>query len=286
MSDSVQQIEGFEMNETLIKDLTTLIRETARPQFLTNPVHGFTNLVSGSGQIIDIFWPPARFIASSIEGFCSAFKAWADRTDQSIEPSTATVAIGETAIAARFIAADDTTTAQVTLPKTNSACLKWLRQRSPGEGLIYQDQKDLIRQLRTIFPDRHSKQFATDLSNLKFKSDGEVNSNVQHGRESTSRSVEQKVAGNAGDLPSEITLSTTVNDLMPSLDPAWSHPVECVLHINMEEAKFAVIPKAGQIEAAIGAANTLIAKQIEDSLFEYLPKDMLNLRVLRDCAFN
>jgi len=282
MNDTPKQIETIDLNHPIFKDACALIRETARPHYLKNPVHGWTNLIDGQGRIVANFRPPVRFAASSIEGFCSAFKGWADRDPQN---ATATVAIGETAILARFIADDDTTIAEVTLPKTNSACLKWLRHRSPGEGLIYQDQKDLIRQLRTIFPDRHNKQFATDLSNLKFKSDGEVNSNVTHGRESTSRSVEQKVAGNAGDLPSEITLSTTVNDLMPSLDPAWSHPVECVLHISMEEAKFAVIPKAGQIEAAIGAANTLIAQQIEDSLFEYLPKDMLNLRVLRDCAF-
>jgi hypothetical protein len=283
----MEQITSHDLKDSTIKDIAALVRDSAKPGWLRNPVNGDCVLVTAHGEINHdaTVRAPLHLKADSLGGLGDAFTAIAGPAYKPISAASALLCIGESQIRAELNDTSNETVGMVTLNKSPSACMCWLLSRAPHKAPTYDSQKTLIRSLRTLFPDRHNKQFATDLSQLKFKSDGEVTSGVHHGRESVQKSVEQKVAGLAAELPDEITLHTTVNDLMPSLDIEWSHPVECVLHINMEEGTFAVIPKAGQIEAAQIAANKLIEQYLTERLFDFAAEDSLGLRVVGDCSF-
>jgi len=128
------------------------------------------------------------------------------------------------------------------------------------------EQKPLVRVLRTLFstgvtPDT----FLSAVRNLKFTSNAEGQSEVQHGKESLGRNVLKKVSG-ATDIAEEITLSGQVFEEVDFTGGLFH--IKMVVDIDVEEGRFSLIPIAGQVYNALADADQAVAREIRYGLGE------------------
>ena len=130
-------------------------------------------------------------------------------------------------------------------------------------------QAAFIRHLRvTLNAQYQPDDIVTAVRKLKFGSTSDGRSEVQTGRASMGKSVEAHVAGmDAGDLERFEDMTVTLPIYSDLLDPNQEYRVvtfgvECALDINVEEQKFALIPKAGELERVLLAADRRVMDTI------------------------
>lgn len=121
-------------------------------------------------------------------------------------------------------------------------------------------QKQLIDYLRLNLKkevDSAVPGFIGAIREVRFVNNASGESNIQHGRESMGKRIEQSVAG-VDALPEDFTLQV----------PLWLHldcvvSVECALIVETAEGKFRCGPKPGAIEQAKVAGQKWLGKQLE-----------------------
>jgi hypothetical protein len=138
-----------------------------------------------------------------------------------------------------------------------------------------------LREGRKIYPQREFVQLLRiDLAgclpdgrlidlvrNVKVDSQSGVDSSIQRGTESVSRSLKASLTG-AELLPDMVSLMVPVFD-----NPAFSirYPVTCALEVHLQGPGFQLIPLPGHIEAIIAAAEAGIGQTLDGALGDKLP---------------
>lgn len=132
---------------------------------------------------------------------------------------------------------------------------RWLREKS-GSHL---DQKSVIRTLRVVFRGcLGNSEIIEVLKRLRFTGNGEVEGQVEHGKESLGRSITNAVTGQ-GALPDEITLNV----------PVWENhtfrtSIVCAFEVLPAEGAFRITPYPLELRKGLDAG-------LQDIAWEFTP---------------
>ena len=126
-------------------------------------------------------------------------------------------------------------------------------------------QAEFINLLRVDLAGCVSPDLIASLRQLRQSTTGDTEGEVKQGRESLGRAVMAQVSTKTGELPEDVDVTVNVYET----EPESSAVIACVLAVNPTDLTFALIPKAGQLEAAEQHADESIAQTLAASLAEH-----------------
>lgn len=254
-------IPEFDAKSDLVRDIAKLIDAASKPMVIKHP-GGLKAVVDSHGEVTSLHAPRRSYRAHSISGLVSMLHDLSESEDAGnirvfVSDRTVTALLDEDGDRIETIVLD--------LCRTRG----FDRLSNYGTAFFKLDQSELDWILRSEFPSAvDPSTFVNALRKLKFARNSEGTSEVTHGRESMGVQVDQKVSGlSKGDLPEEITLSTTVFEMLAA-DDELEEPfqVKCAVRINVEERTFTIRPLEGELKRAEREATEWIADQIDHAI--------------------
>lgn len=133
---------------------------------------------------------------------------------------------------------------------------------SKPEALTGLPQKDLVWLLRTTFRGTFAPaELLPTVRTIKFTAAGQSDSDIQHGRESMGKALQQEVVG-AGTLPEEVQFTVPVFADLVHESNFFSASVLCALDIDLERQRFTLKPLPDELAVARRQANVWVCERI------------------------
>lgn len=230
--------------DTDLKTIQQTAVDAAKAQKLDirQNAHSTSYLIGGTVQTLVEDKPPRQHTALDIESLAG----WCEENTVVWHNNDEVTAILDD---------DEYRESSVTMPlplHPKYAAFQNIRGEFTQKGLIDFLRLNLKDEIETAFPG-----FIATIRKLQFLMNDSGSSNIQVGRESMGRSIDEQVTG-AGDIPEEIKLTL----------PLWLHldkPVTIIIaiDINIPEKKFRFQPKPGELAAAIVDGQKWLHGQLE-----------------------
>lgn len=205
---------------------------------------------SGKPVAIDFRVAGPKWHSETLENPAQLHRFIESMRERDVKPEDGAIYIGENE--ARYVYSFEDRRNRATCPLVFSDPWKWLA--GPKQPL---DQRTIIRLLRITFDGCLSadSNLVSTLRNIKWKTDGGFEGNIQRGKEALGRQVMNEVLGVAN-FPDEFGLMVNVFE-------NYRHPVlvRVALEILPDVQKFELIPFPNQIHD--GLAATLLALQAD-----------------------
>ena len=232
-------------------------------------------VVNSSGELIpsklladSLFFPPAgprKYSTLTLASFVAIVNEFATRN---AAPDKVFVFASMSQVVAVLSEADRRETVTFPLATTSS----WQVMRSM-RGSSAMTQAAFIDMLRRGLDATYTPPDLLSLVRIvKFKQNESGESNIQTGKASIGRSVQSELTG-AGALPEDVRVNVPVWDNVMHDDILRNVDVICALDIDLEQQRFYLRPKAGQIESherdALDWLVGLIAEQVSESVSVY-----------------
>jgi hypothetical protein len=252
--DLTEAIRHLQSNAAEVLKVRELYHENGDKVFLV-PALGASGGVTYTFERQRAAVPPRVVDADSIDGVVNALLAFGSAKD----------ALG-------YVAEDGTV--KVYLDRE-------LRRETVGAKLSYTDawsrvlsldkkwytQRDLLEVLRVEFAGKVTPStFLDGLRRVKLDKSESVDSSVGVARQAISASILREAKLDGVDMPTEVTLGGTVFDSMIHAADnvrAVQFNVTCVLKIDLQDNKFQLVPKAGEIEYALHQSIKAISELIK-----------------------
>ena len=229
----------------LIDKLTSLGRESAAPKVTELP-GGEKYVVAHGGEVTTHDAPNRRaHECRSLASIQAAIERWCE---------SGTVWHNEVGV---VVATDDTDRRDtITLPLIKSEQFSALANLTT-DGL---DHKAFVRLLRHTFANAGVEHVLNLVRKVTFKRASDGTSDVQHGRESLGRAVEEKVTATS-DIPETVRVTVPVYET----DGAdFQHTIDCSLDINMQSERFVLMPLPGELAKAMQHVQSEISGELNE----------------------
>ncbi len=131
-------------------------------------------------------------------------------------------------------------------------------------GEVEMTQRELVWLLTSVFRDNMlTADFLPTIRSLKFTSNNEGTSKVQHGEESLGASIEEQVVSgkDGGTLPDMVEFEVPVFDTI-DLDFEPTCRIRCAVRFNAQDKMIVVKPEPGQLEGAVAKAVSEISERL------------------------
>jgi hypothetical protein len=173
------------------------------------------------------------------------------KSDRKVSPQAGAVYISDSQIIYVYDFEDRRNVAICPLQKSEP--WEWLEADQPP-----MNQRDMIRALRITFDGAldGGSSLISVMRNVRWTNDGNVEANLQRGKEALGRQISNAVAG-VENFPDEFTVSVPVFSNF-----AFDVRVRVALEIMPLEQRFEVIPFPNQLEKALGKTFDLLVSQI------------------------
>lgn len=130
------------------------------------------------------------------------------------------------------------------------------------EALAGLGQRDLVWMLRTAFRGMYApSELLPTVRTIKFSSAGMAATEIQHGRESMGRELQQEVVG-AGAIPEEVTFTVPVFADLVHERNFFATSVVCALDIDLDKQRFTLKPLPDEIAVARRRAVEWVCERI------------------------
>lgn len=129
-------------------------------------------------------------------------------------------------------------------------------------GGMWAAPKDMIASLRVQLAGCVPPNFISWLRQLKFSSSSQGDSDVQVGKESMGRSIQNQVSG-AGDVPESVRLEMPVYEgMVDAVGGLILFGVECVVDINYMQGQVRLVPVPSSVLEATRKADEWLVQQL------------------------
>jgi hypothetical protein len=131
------------------------------------------------------------------------------------------------------------------------------------------DHKTFVRLLRTHLSDAlPAGDLLEKIRTLRFENGAITNTTVKRQEESLGKTITARVDAGKVEIPEEVVLSVPMYNNPGEED---RYPIRCIVDVDAEFQKFALIPVPGAIEEAYKAASRSVATRLEATLDKEVP---------------
>ncbi len=246
-----------EADHKLVEAIAALCRAAERPRILParqEPDHVYL-LVEGDGSVKRIEAPPRprRTECLSLDAFCDGVRQLKTDATRIYIGCDCVVAVLEDS--GRRL---DQLTMHLT-PTRQFATLTACERSRQSFG-----HKAFMRMLRVDLHEAIDRDLVALFGSLRFSKTDDGQSKITPGEHTLGRKVMQKIAGFDNELPDTISLHCAAyNELV---DYPWATvQIDAIVDLEIDEATFTLIPKAGQIAEAMRVTRREILASIENS---------------------
>lgn len=264
---SVLECQG---DDNAIATVSELTRSAMKPGWMDFPSGDPRKVMVAPDGDLGAMWVPSRsYKAMSIAGFLEQVndlaavpgEDWAGDSKGELT-NDVRIFVGDDRIVAVFNERTNRSDT-VTLDLNKLESIKMLL--SPDSSLKSLSQKQLEWLLRSTYADRVTPiTFLPSIRKLKITGHSGGGSVVSHGRETKDLSIEAEIAGLDGDLPEEITLSSSIFAELADGSVPPEFRVRCAVLINVEKASFTIKPLEGEVARAMAAARRDVIARLKE----------------------
>lgn len=212
----------------------------------------------GNVQGFDIPRGPVKDGASTIAGLCQQINATGE------DPGVCSVYVGNDRV--RVVFDDDRRDSiEMALPWSEP-----FATLSKAEAITGLPQRELVWLLRTTFRGVFAPaELLPTVRKITFKAAGQSDTEIQHGRESMGKALQQEAIG-AGAIPEEVRFTVPVFADLVHEENFFSANVLCALDIDLEKQRFTLKPLPDELAVARRRANVWLCERIRSLCFKAL----------------
>ena len=123
-----------------------------------------------------------------------------------------------------------------------------------------------VRLLRTVLGRGVQPEFLQAIRSIKIQKNTAGGSRIETGLQAVSAEVRREIeAAGGGAIPESVEFEVPVYEELANLPEVW-RAIACVLEVDLEEATFELIPKAGEVAAAKRSVDEWIRDQLQHRL--------------------